>query len=368
MADINYSQSECEQAEDFFCNQVNSPERQLYHETFRSPKVVLPLGTPFYSTYHFQGLSGAISVGNPSIRNWFLNESMMLSCERVFLYGFSSPHMTILKSSWKESPCFYWYKYSMLYLYEYVHSLIEELIANGYYVNFAEVDDYYLEGKSWYNKRHFSHDGLIYGYDHNDDTYDVYAYDMNWTYRGFKVKKESFDKGRYALMDQGINGRLWGIKPVETQFVFDPAIVYRNLNEYINSTIDKYPLSAEGRINGIVVHQYMAIYLDRLYHGLIQYDKMDWRIFRVIWEQKVFMLERIKKIEEVLNFDSSISNHYSEVVREANTMRMLYASHRQKRRDEVLPHIKKKLLLIDGRERNLLEKLLVRMDGILNNR
>lgn len=80
------------------------------------------------------------------------------------------------------------------------------------------------------------------------------------------------------------------------------------------------------------------------------------------------MLERIKKIEEVLNFDSSISNHYSEVVREANTMRMLYASHRQKRRDEVLPHIKKKLLLIDGRERNLLEKLLVRMDGILNNR
>lgn len=64
----------------------------------------LPLGKPFYSTYHFQGITGAISLSNPSLRNWYLNESVSLCCERVFLYGFSSPHLNIVNSSWLDTP------------------------------------------------------------------------------------------------------------------------------------------------------------------------------------------------------------------------------------------------------------------------
>ena len=58
--------------------------------------------------------------------------------------------------------------------------LIRSLIDNGYYVAFGGVDDYYMEGKSWYQEKHFDHDGLIVGYDQNDKTYTIYAYDQNW--------------------------------------------------------------------------------------------------------------------------------------------------------------------------------------------
>ena len=324
--------------------------------------VVLPLGNPFYSTYHFQGIIGAISLSNPSVRNWYLNESVSLCCERVFLFGFSSPHINILQSSWLDTPCFDKLIYPMRFLQNHVHELICTLIDNGYYVNFDGVDDYYLENKSWYQRRHFCHDGLIYGYDESQKTYDVYAYDSNWTYRGFKIRQDSFVKGRDVMMQQGTYGTICGVKPYAGPVEFQLPVVYKRLTEYLDSSMEKYPVDADGNVCGIVVHQYMAMYVDRLYHGLIQYNKMDWRIFRVIWEQKAFMLERIQKIEQVLNWDDRFSKEYAEIVREANTMRMLYASHHQKRRDEVLPTIKKKLLAIYDREQKLLERLLACMD------
>ena len=71
---------------------------------------------------------------------------------------------------------------------------------------------------------------------------------------------------------------------------------------------------------------------------------MDRRVFRLIWEHKKAMLERILLIEHHLKMDNETSEKYKPLVTEADTMRMLYASHHMKRRDSVLPGIQKKLL------------------------
>ena len=73
------------------------------------------------------------------------------------------------------------------------------------------------------------------------------------------------------------------------------------------------------------------------------------------------MLERIQKVEETLGFDDTLSRRYEPVVREANMIRMLYASHSQKRRDSILPTITDKLLRIYETERDILEALVSRM-------
>lgn len=329
----------------------------------------LPLGKPFYSTYHFQGITGAISLSNPSLRNWYLNESVSLCCERVFLYGFSSPHLNIVNSSWLDTPhidkIIYPTRFLNELLNEDIHLLIRILLNHGYYVNFDGVDDYFLDGKSWNGKRHFCHDGLIYGYNLEDDTYNVYAYDNQWVYRGFKVKRESFDKGRYYMIDHGVYGTLCGAKPFDAPVAFDPLRAYENLYRYLNSSLNEYPYDGEGKVFGIVVHEYIAEYIDRLYHGLIQYDKMDWRLFRVVWEQKVFMLERLQKIEETLGLNSALSQRYQLVVSEANSIRMLYASHYRKRRDSVLPIIKEKLVQIYEMEKDILGEIVVKMQSSL---
>ena len=69
-------------------------------------KIELPLVEPLYSTYHNQGPGSAILVNNPSIRNWYLNQVMILTCTRKFLNGFTTPEIGMAESSWNSNPYF----------------------------------------------------------------------------------------------------------------------------------------------------------------------------------------------------------------------------------------------------------------------
>ena len=70
------------------------------------------------------------------------------------------------------------------------------------------------------------------------------------------------------------------------------------------------------------------------------------------------MLERLQKTEKLLNFDSTISNAYYKIVKNADDIRMLYASHHKKRRDSLLIAMKNKLKEIHELEKELLLKFI----------
>lgn len=326
-------------------------------------KVELPLVEPIYSTYHYQGDGSAVLVNNPSIQNWYLNQVLMLTCTRKFLNGFTTPEISIADSSWNLNPHIDKKWYNTQFLKGHVHSVIRNLLDAGYYVHFNGVDDYYVEGKSWYHERHFNHDGCICGYDQENKTYCIYAYDQNWIYQKFWTSQKCFDRGLKAMFKKGYFGNFCGIKPKENQVEFSSETALKKIVEYLDSTMDKYPETEQGTVIGIVVHDYIAKYIEKLYDGSIPYERMDRRIFRMIWEHKKVMLERIKLIENDLSLGSNISDAYNTVVREANNIRMLYASHHMKRKDSVLPIIKKKLLSIKELEQKLLEELLNNTKG-----
>ncbi len=324
-------------------------------------KVELPLMEPIYSTYH-HAPGSAILVNNPSIRNWYMSQVLHLTCSRKFLGGFTTPEINIKDAAWSENPYFDMRPYNMEHLKGYVNHVIRNLIDDGYYVCFSGVDDYYVKGKSWYHERHFSHDGCICGYDLENKTYCIYAYDQNWIYQKFWTTQKAFDAGRVAEYKKGRHGSICGIKPNADQVRFCYGTALKNIAEYLDSDMEKYPEAAEGDVFGIVVHDYIAKYVDKLYDGSIPYERMDRRVFRMIWEHKKAMLERIALIEAALKLDNSVSQAYKTVVSEADSCRMLYASHHMKQRNSLLPMIRKKLLLLKDREQELLSDLLRRWE------
>lgn len=323
----------------------------------------LPLTEPVYSTYHYQGAATAVLVNNPSIRNWYLNEIFILTCSRKFLRGFTTPEIGIAGSSWNHSPYLDKKMYPMQFLGGYINQVIRNLLNSGYYVFFVGIDDYYVKGKSLYQKRHFSHDGCICGYNRDDKTYCIYAYDLNWIYQKFWTTQKSFDDGRKAVFKTGQYGSICGIKPNEEYVAFSAETALKKIDEYLDSSMEKYPENEDGTVLGIIVHDYIAKYVGKLYDGSIPYEKTDSRIFRLIWEHKKIMLERIVNIERALGMDTDISKRYEALVTEADTMRMLYASHSIKRRDSILPVIQKKLLSLREKEQMLLTELLERAKG-----
>ena len=325
----------------------------------------LPLIEPLYRTHH-NAIFTACLNSNPSIRNWFLSNTMILTCNRKFLTGFTSPEILVENYSYNnpflETKCI-----PTKFLKGSVNYVIRNMIDQGYYVYFMGVDDYYIDGKSWYKKRHFNHDGTICGYNQSNKTFCIYAYNSNWILEKFWTPQKSFNKGLEAITKKGVYSSLCAIKPKQDIVEFSVKTALKGILDYLDSDIIKYPETGEGNVRGIVVHEYIAKYIDKLFDGSIPYERMDRRVFRLIWEHKKVMFERIEKIEQSLQLSNDVSGKYKHLVKEADTMRMLYASHDMKRRDSVLPIIKKKLLSLVDKEKELLTLLVDKAGKELEN-
>ena len=326
--------------------------------------VELPLEEPVYSTYHYQGPGTAVIANNTSIRNWYLNKIMILTCNCKFLSGFTTPEIGIEYSSYPDNPYLNKNWFSSEYLNGHINTVIKNLLDAGYYVCFGGIDDYYIKGKSWYKERHFDHDGLICGYNREDKTYCIYAYDSNWIYKKFWTPQSCFEAGRKAMRKKGVYTGICAIKPLEEKVEFCAETAINTISEYLDSSLEKYPEEGNGKVRGIVVHEYIAKYAGMLVDGSIPYEKMDRRVFRLIWEHKKVMLERIQCIEKALGMQPDISQKYTPIVKEADNMRMLYASHHMHRRDSLLPIIQKKLLAVKAEEEKLLKELLEKTGGV----
>ena len=315
----------------------------------------LQIAEPIFSTYHTQGSSGALLHNNPSIRNWYLNKAINLTCNRMFLNGYTTPNINIVNSETFDNPYIEKVFLSLHVLGKSVHDIIPAFIQNGYYLIIWGVDDYYIDGKSWYKERHFAHDCLLCGYDHNDKTYSLFAYDKAWNYRVFRTPQKSFEEGRKSGLELTGSAYVCAIKAKQDYVVIDPKQILNGVCEYTRSTFDKNPTYINEIVYGTAVQDYMVIYLSMLYDGRIPHDKMDWRIFRLLWEHKKVMLERITQVESSLGMKSTFSEEYKSIVEISNHLRMLYASYYYKERPELLLTIKKQLKYVLNKESEILQ-------------
>lgn len=322
----------------------------------------LPLGKPIYSTYMNQGVIGAITANNPSIRNWYLNKVMQLVCNRKFMRGFTTPQIHIEGTGLGENPHFETKRYVCKTLGDETSTVIKDSIDNGYYVYFVGIDDYYMKGKCWYNERHFNHDGLICGYDQDKGTYSILAYDSRWIFRVIEIPQKCFEEARQSAEILGYKPGFYTCRVLDDEVALDPSQMVVKLNEYLDSSFDKYPPHTDGPVCGTVVQDYMAIYLDRLADGTIPYERIDRRVFRLIWEHKKIMLERIRAAEDKLKLPVDTSIQYEPLVKDADDMRMLYALYTYKKKDSILPTIKSMLLDLKNIEIGLLNEFVEKLE------
>ena len=240
--------------------------------------------------------------------------------------------------------------------------LIYAMLEEGYHVMFGGVDDYYIAGKSWYGRRHFSHDGLISGMNPQNGTLTLVAYDSSWVYRPFQTPLEGFLTGMRTICEQGDCGSLYAIRAFKNENVrLDPERVKAQLREYLTGAIVTRDDGHE-MIVGAAVYDYIGLYLDALRQNTIPYDRMDWRVFRMLWEHKVCMRDRIAAFEKYYGWDDGLSGAYQNVVQEADHMRFLYMKYSRSRQDSLIEPIKAHLSSVAQQEKALLHTLLGRLE------
>lgn len=329
-------------------------------------KVELNLVEPIFSTYHFQGSTCSIIGDNPSIRNWHLNESVNLRCLRKFLFEFAAIDVCVSLTQLTSNPFINHFKYSTrFFMVEHINQIVKNMLDAGIYVYFHTVDDYFIDGKTWYKKRHLNHDGLICGYDDEDGTFTIYAYDINWIYRKFKTPQTSFYQGCLEMIRQGEYPGICGLSVKNDIVEFDPYKIRNNIIEYLDSSLELYSPDIDQKAYGVVVYEYLSMYLKMMSEGIFPYEKMDRRAFRMVWEHERAMHERIKKTEDVLGISNETSSEYEQVLELADSMRNIYAFHRLKRRDSILLPLERKLSEFKNLEYSLLSKFLDKTEKFL---
>ena len=173
-------------------------------------------------------------------------------------------------------------------------------------------------------------------------------------------------EGLQALCKKSTYGGIHAVRAKDEVQELDLKTIYTALKEYLSSDIEKYPLTDSGIANGIVVYDYISMYLDKLADGSIPHERRDRRIFRLIWEHKKCMLGRIRAVEEKCKWDSSLGTAYDEVVALADKMRFIYSKFVIKYSGKDLENIQICLMKMKELEIELLnvfaEKLLTELD------
>ena len=192
------------------------------------------------------------------------------------------------------------------------------------------------------------HDGILCGYDDNDGSYSIAAYDSDWVFRLIRLPQDCFREGLLFGISQKWYGNLtaYRVKPDEVKL--DERQMLRYLRAHVDADMDHFPLTEQGNVEGIAVQGFLALYIGKLMDGSIPADKMDWRVLRPVWEHKLCMLDRLEAFEKLRGWEPEFSTRYRPLVDAANRNRMMYAVYHKNRRPELLENVRKGLL--DGKE------------------
>lgn len=318
----------------------------------------LPYKEPPFCTYQYFGSPGVAAMQNPTAYQWYLNHAIVLSCGRRFLTGYTSPDISIYGTRLEEMPFMERIDVKRSFIDGSELDVIRNMIDEGYYVCFNMVDVYYIDGMLWSGEKHSFHDGLICGYDDRDYTLTIAAYDSRWRYTCFKTPQDGLVQAFYSGKEMGGYDNLIGIRTSDNIILPDLTAMAKHLEDYL--TPDPYSNSYEGNDNifGIVVHDYIRLYLTFLHEKEIPYDRMDRRIMRLLWEQKRCMADRISFLESYLGLNSEMSKEYAPVLKSAELCRALYESYRQKERGTLLITIQEELKKMKAIEESLLPRLI----------
>lgn len=324
-----------------------------------SNRVELPFEKPIFTTYHNYAASGFALAKHPEGNNAFINHCTDLRCDRAFLRGYASPNIDCPSASLHNINYFHRRIVCNIYAEQILHDIIYQMLNDGMYVYFGGVDDFYLPGKSWYGVRHMMHDGIIIGYDDTNKTYTIAAYDINWVFRPLIIPQESFSEAvRSGIESKAFFCSIAGLELKNERIHLETNATPERLKQYLRSDLKEYPPEKAGKVTGIVVHDYIAMYMGMLHDGKIPYEKMDWRVMRLIWEFRVCMQERLVAIEKQLMLGNASSEQYKEIMDKTNHLRILYALYNKKKKDSIPLLIRDELLALKNAEKEILTQFI----------
>lgn len=315
-------------------------------------KINLPVKMPLFTTFHNIASAGIVAKNNPMSDIWYYNNVIQWRCiEPTDQY--SKLDLAVCRGSIWDIPFIDKTETNFRFIHKYIIEIIEEMIAENCYVLFSGVDDYFIENKTNYQKKHFSHDGLITGVDSEHRMLAMVAYDKNGIYRAFETSYDGFIKGVEYLCEDGEYGNLTTAElNSRTQCILDISSIKKELKLYLDGYVEygsftNIPITV---VYGFPVYDSIILYIDRFLDGSLKIERLDQRIFRLLYEHKNCMWLRIRCIESDLGLGDKYSKLYSEVLDFSKKVKMLAIKIKVSHQINLLDRIREMIIELKNKE------------------
>lgn len=305
--------------------------------------VLLPYKTPWF-TFAQESAAACLALrGHPTAYNAILNQCCALSCRGRPAksgggFGVGVPHSRI-----RNFPCLEQYTLSFRFGLPHGREIIRELLHKGFYVYYRGVEEYDLSGKGGFFHRNGHKDGILFGYDDNDGTYRVAAFDSDWLFRPIWLPQECFAEGLRRCLAHGVAGSFTAYRMRDTRVRLNEEQILQDLRAYAEADGARFPQVGGGTTEGIGVQELLAQYLGNLADGELPLSMADRQALCAVWEHKKCMLDRLSALERRHGWGTSFSSRYRPLVDAAYRNRMLYAVCCRNHRPEPLASIRDSL-------------------------
>lgn len=229
---------------------------------------------------------------------------------------------------------------------------VKRSIDNGGYV-YSMVDEYYVPHRNTYQRSHFIHDILIYGYD--EHTLCALGYDEHGHYVETTLSDKEFDDAFHAVQP----GRytVFFSYASYNQYHFEPEFNLQMIRDYVESQPTSWivPFTAVhreaawgmGAVLGMLEHSKQTI---------MEGKKLDIRFFNLYLEHKKLMDLRIRLLLEAWNRKDFVD--YTHIYEDAATIKNLAIKANVMRSASAFDKIEKMLRKNLSEEREILNAVL----------
>lgn len=261
---------------------------------------ILAITKPPANGYQFYSYPLAIILNHEESYPWFYSNFIQLAFD---------------KNIFAPVPlCFYMYDYAcnpwlnvhrlqretFSMLDKEIVDFVVDSIDRGYYV-YLNVDEYFIPDRGDYQKKHFSHDTLVYGYDLGLRTLKILGFNKVGAYESSEVSFNEFSQSYHYLdkIENNCNQIYLYQYNQAGKYDFNAKLVKETLEDYLYSrnTSERFSMIAEpwDRAYGMESYEYLQKYFQNLLANKVH---TDIRLLHILWEHKSCMKLRTEYMYE----------------------------------------------------------------------
>lgn len=236
----------------------------------------------------------------------------------------------------------------------------KDLINHGWYI-MGYYDEYYIPSKSAYNKYHFRHTLLIYGYDDQHQMFEAIGYTKDRKYKSHPISYEEFlsaikiefDRNKEEFVKENIDKlefEAFKLNP-EYKFDFNLKEIYQSIKDYINSE-ENGCRNQKGLKYGINCEKEFINYIRNHKEGPI-----DERYSRFFMELKELMVRRLNYLYAEGIISDAILEKYKKICDKQKTIHALFIKYNITHNRELIVNMAEKMAGIIEDELKLLPEI-----------